>query len=333
MESAKHQCCEKFEIFIPHIDSEVLEKCIHFLCSGQIPFLDTNKSCQILNTLTQIFGFPSRMKLNCPKVKCKFCNEKFHIQSAGKHIFDEIEKVMRICRLQLKLGQDIYCQVCKVSIEYRRTDLNKENSIREHYVNLHSGDIFCNPKEKTRIKLKAPNTSSHIKGIGKSLKSSSSNKSQKSDSNGHGLKLKIDLKNRNVKKTNHTCTECHQEFDHPIKFYKHFRLKHKEIVQKSWFKCVCIKTFPDKNALQRHQSAYLCGKDKLPMNCNVCGIFLGYLGTDMAVKTHKKHMLKEHPDFVKNKWLPCNGCEQRFPSQHALQCHLRKCISKKKPPL
>ena len=35
------------------------------------------------------------------------------------------------------------------------------------------------------------------------------------------------------------------------------------------------------------------------MNCNVCGIFLGYLGTDMAVKTHKKHMLKEHPDFVK----------------------------------
>ena len=29
------------------------------------------------------------------------------------------------------------------------------------------------------------------------------------------------------------------------------------------------------------------------------GFFLGYQGTDMAVKTHKKHMLKEHPEFVK----------------------------------
>ena len=69
--------------------------------------------------------------------------------------------------------------------------------------------------------------------------------------------------------------------------------------QKSWQKCVCGKTFPDKQSLQRHQSAYLCGKDKLPINCNECGFFLGYQGTDMAVKTHKKHMLKEHPEFVK----------------------------------
>ena len=69
--------------------------------------------------------------------------------------------------------------------------------------------------------------------------------------------------------------------------------------QKSWHKCVCGKTFPDKQSLQRHQSAYLCGKDKLPINCNECGFFLGYQGTDMAVKTHKKHMLKEHPEFVK----------------------------------
>ena len=69
--------------------------------------------------------------------------------------------------------------------------------------------------------------------------------------------------------------------------------------QKSWSKCVCGKTFPDKKALQRHQSAYLCGKDKLPINCNECGFFLGYQGTDMALKTHKKHMLKEHPEFVK----------------------------------
>ena len=80
MESAKNNCCQPLEIFIPHIEREILEKCVHFLYLGQIPCLDTNKSCQILNTLTQIFGFPSRMDLNCPKVKCKFCGDKFHIQ-------------------------------------------------------------------------------------------------------------------------------------------------------------------------------------------------------------------------------------------------------------
>ena len=58
--------------------------------------------------------------------------------------------------------------------------------------------------------------------------SSSNNKSQKkSDSNG----LKIDRKNKNVKKTDYACTECKQVFDNPMKFYRHFRLKHKEIVQ------------------------------------------------------------------------------------------------------
>jgi hypothetical protein len=330
MESAKNQCCQPLEIFIPHIEREILEKCVHFLYLGQIPCLDTNKSCQILNTLTQIFGFPSRMELNCPKVKCKFCGDKFHIQRAGKHVIEEIENVMKICRIQLKSGHDITCQVCNILIEYRRTDENKEDTIRDHYLNLHSGDIFCNPKEKIRIKVRQQpsSASSKKKGIGKS---SSNNKSQKkSDSNGLGLKLKIDLKNKNVKKMDHTCTECNQVFDNPMKFYRHFRLKHKEIVQKSWHKCVCGKTFPDKQSLQRHQSAYLCGKDKLPINCNECGFFLGYQGTDMAVKTHKKHMLKEHPEFVKNKWKPCPGCEERFPTQHALQCHLKRCNSKKK---
>ena len=48
----------------------------------------------------------------------------------------------------LNSGHDITCQVCNILIEYRRTDENKEDTIRDHYLNLHSGDIFCNPKEK-----------------------------------------------------------------------------------------------------------------------------------------------------------------------------------------
>ena len=51
----------------------------------------------------------------------------------------------------LNSGHDITCQVCNILIEYRRTDENKEDTIRDHYLNLHSGDIFCNPKETVRL--------------------------------------------------------------------------------------------------------------------------------------------------------------------------------------
>ena len=50
-----------------------------------------------------------------------------------------------------------------MSIEYRRTDENKEDTIRDHYLNLHSGDIFCNPKEKIRIKIRKLGTAASKK--------------------------------------------------------------------------------------------------------------------------------------------------------------------------
>ena len=52
-----------------------------------------------------------------------------------------------------ELGKEIICQVCKVSIEYRRTATDKEETIRSHYINLHSGEIFCNPKEKVIFRI------------------------------------------------------------------------------------------------------------------------------------------------------------------------------------
>ena len=51
----------------------------------------------------------------------------------------------------LNSGDDINCQVCNILIEYRQTDEYKEDTIRDHYLNLHSGDIFCNPNETVRL--------------------------------------------------------------------------------------------------------------------------------------------------------------------------------------
>ena len=106
MESAKHNCCEPLEIFIPHTTKDDFVPIIKFLYSGQIPCQDTQKSSQILTNLTQIFGFPSKMRLNVPKVKCKFCGDKFHLQEAGKHVNEEIDTIMKICKLQLREGRD-----------------------------------------------------------------------------------------------------------------------------------------------------------------------------------------------------------------------------------
>ena len=77
------------------------------------------------------------------------------------------------------------------------------------------------------------------------------------------------------------------------------------LLQRSWLKCVCGKTFPDKSALGRHQQHYKCGKSGLlELHCQICGFLFGQQGTDKAVKMHKQHMLKEHPDTVKvTLWL------------------------------
>ena len=144
--STNNNCCEALEIFCP-IPKDQLVQIVEFLYHGEIPCQNTNQTCQILNNLTDVFGFPSRMKLNLPKIKCKFCLVKFHIQNASQHVLEEIEKVMKISKLKIKYGQDVICHVCNSSIEYK-TEVDKENAIRNHYINLHSGDIFCNPHEK-----------------------------------------------------------------------------------------------------------------------------------------------------------------------------------------
>jgi len=190
---------------------------------------------------------------------------------------------------------------------------------------LHSGEIFCNPREKSRIKIKDRNTSSKNKGTGKSSKNS---ESERSNNNGIGLKMKIDLKNKNVKKAKPVCNECQLDFDNSMSFFKHFRSKHKEIVERSWLKCVCGKTFPDKSALQRHQQHYKCGKSGLSLHCQKCGFLFGQQGTDKAVKMHKQHMLKEHPEIVKKDWKTCTDCQQKFQNSFALQCHVKRCKHK-----
>jgi len=115
MDSAKHNCCEPLDIFIPHVSKEDFIPIIKFLYSGQIPCQDTQQSSQILSNLTQIFGFPSRMKLNIPKVKCKFCGDKFHLQEAGKHVHEEIEAIMKICKLQLREGKVLFVKCVKIN--------------------------------------------------------------------------------------------------------------------------------------------------------------------------------------------------------------------------
>ena len=47
--------------------------------------------------------------------------------------------------------------------------------------------------------------------------------------------MKIDLKNKNVKKAKQVCNECQLDFDNSITFFKHFRSKHKDIVEVSIF--------------------------------------------------------------------------------------------------
>jgi len=339
---------------MPQVSRDVLIPIIKFLYSGLIPCQDTQKSSQILNDLTQIFGFPSRMKLNVPKVKCRFCGYKYHLQEAGKHMHEEIESIMKNCKLQLREGKDIVCELCKISIDYRRMASNKEETIRNHYINLHSGDMFCNLKEKTKVKIK--DASSKNKAISKS----STNLPERSNNNGIGLKLKIDLKNschtniakkfanhqrkesvtnnnlgnkieenialkkiasyqsilaRKTGKVKPFCNDCKSEFENCRMFFNHFRSKHREMTR-SWLKCVCGKIFPNKNALQRHQQNYRCGKSGLEeLHCQQ--------ETEKAVKMHKQHMSIEHPDKKEKK--TCSDCHKKFHNSFALDFHVKRC--------
>ena len=53
--------------------------------------------------------------------------------------------------------------------------------------------------------------------------------SERSYNNDVKLKKKITVKNRNMRKAKSFCNVCWCEFDNSNMFFKHFRLKHREI--------------------------------------------------------------------------------------------------------
>jgi len=153
---------------------------------------------------------------------------------------------------------------------------------------------------------------------------------KKNHNNGIKLKKRIALKIRKMEKAKQFCNECQLEFNELNMFFIHIRSKHKQIVERSWLKCVCGKTFPDKSALGRHQQHYKCGKSGLlELHCQICGFLFGQQGTDKAVKMHKQHMLKEHPDTVKKEWKTCPDCHHKFQNSFALKCHYKRCKNRK----
>ena len=150
--SAKVHCCENFEIFCPDLSKEELKNALIFLYSGEISCKNIHEGKRTLFNLIDIFGLPPLMDLDGPKIPCRFCSRNFSFHLKDSHIREEIENVLKICRMQIKAGARIVCQVCDNKIHYKDSS-NPEDVIRNHYIQLHSEDIFTPKKQVSKTPL------------------------------------------------------------------------------------------------------------------------------------------------------------------------------------
>ena len=306
--SANGQCCSgcsMIEILCP-CNKEDLGHLVHFLYDGEIHCdSETDSAFKILSTLSQVFGFPEDMHLQCQK-KPLDENSSGSSQCEDLEVFEDITNDLAATNFSLKQDEQVKLAQSEIAkntedgiVRKNKLSVKKQCAKKRKFMCDDCGFAF-NYKSQLEI---------HVNGVHLKIEPFKCNKCEASFT----LKGNLDEHVRSVHKKQKpfNCNHCSFKCSQKGNLYNHVRSVHKKLKP---FNCnLCSFKCSQKGNLDQHVRRV---HEKLkPFQCSHCE-------KAFSQKTNLQlHIWNIHEEIMQS----CPHCEKSFPPKdlktHILTVH------------